>query len=89
MTGNTVIINHGQGVFSSYLHLNEININEGDMVDTGQLIGAVGTTGFSTGPHLHFSISFYRMNLEPGYFIYGEPVTYDNYNGYFTKKQRV
>ncbi|MEO1433248.1 MAG: M23 family metallopeptidase [Cyanobacteria bacterium J06632_19] len=52
--GNIVGIDHGQGVTSIYMHLNRINVKEGDMVKPGQLIGGVGTTGASTGPHLHW-----------------------------------
>ncbi len=83
VTGNSVVINHGSGIFSTYFHLNEFNVEEGEEVKTGQIIGKVGSTGFSTGPHLHFSLSFYDMNLEPGYFIYGKKITYDNYKEYF------
>jgi len=83
LTGNTIVIDHGNGLFSSYLHLYDMEVEEGDIVETGQLIGSVGSTGFSTGPHLHFSVSFYRMYLAPGYFIYDQPVTYDNYEDLF------
>lgn len=79
VTGNTVVISHGNGIFSSYLHMDSLNVEEGDTVKAGEKIGTIGSTGFSTGPHLHFTISYYKMNLEPGYFIYGEPVTYENY----------
>jgi len=80
VTGNTVVISHGNGLFSSYLHMSELSCEEGDVVKAGELIGKMGTTGFSTGSHLHFSISYHRMYMEPGYFLFGEPVTYDNYN---------
>jgi len=83
VTGNTVVISHGNGIFSSYLHMDSLNVEEGDLVKTGDTIGTIGSTGFSTGPHLHFTISYYKMNLEPGYFIYGEPVTYENYKTLF------
>lgn len=83
VTGNTVVISHGNGIFSSYLHMDSLNVEEGDIVKTGETIGTIGSTGFSTGPHLHFTISYYKMNLEPGYFIYGEPVTYENYKTLF------
>lgn len=54
--GNTVCIDHGQGVLSFYIHLSKILVNEGDFVKAGQKIGAVGSTGRANGPHLHFSI---------------------------------
>lgn len=79
LTGNTVIIDHGGGLFSVYEHMNEIIVEEGQMVEVSQLIGKMGTTGFSTGSHLHFMISYYDTNLEPGYFIYGTSVTKENY----------
>ena len=75
LMGNTIVIDHGQGLFSSYLHLNEIDIAQGDWVEKGDVIGSVGTTGFSTGSHLHFSLSYYETPLEPGYFIIGNPYT--------------
>ncbi len=78
LTGNTVVIDHGQGLFSVYYHLHELYVTEGQLVARGETIGTVGSTGFSTGPHLHFTISYYRHNLEPGYFLVGEPITYDN-----------
>lgn len=54
--GNTICIDHGQGVMSFYIHLSKILVNEGDMVKAGQNIGAVGSTGRANGPHLHFSL---------------------------------
>jgi hypothetical protein len=78
LTGNTLVIDHGQGLFSVYFHMHELFIEEGQMVERGETVGTVGSTGFSTGPHLHFTMSFYQHNLEPGYFLVGEPITYEN-----------
>ena len=79
LTGNTVIIDHGEGLFSVYQHMLNLSVKAGDIVEQSQKIGEVGMTGFSTGPHLHFMISYYQVNLEPGYFLFGQPVTYENY----------
>ncbi len=79
LTGNSIVIDHGEGLFSVYFHLEKIFVSQGDMVDRGQLIGGVGSTGFSTGPHLHFTMSHYSTNVEPGYLIYSQPVTKNNY----------
>jgi murein DD-endopeptidase MepM/ murein hydrolase activator NlpD len=83
LTGNTIIIDHGQGLLSYYLHLDTLNVELNDKVTTGDLIGTVGSTGRSTGPHLHFGTSFYTTYIEPGYFIYGEPITKENYEELF------
>ena len=86
LTGNTVMIDHGEGLFSVYHHMRSLSVKAGDLVERGQKIGEVGSTGFSTGPHLHFMISYYSMNLEPGYFLVGQPITYENYQEYFSKQ---
>lgn len=54
--GNTIGIDHGQGVSSILLHLRDINVKEGDFVKAGQVVGTVGSTGASTGPHLHWGL---------------------------------
>ena len=56
LRGNAVIIDHGLGVMSAYFHLSEIFVNEGEQVIGGQPIGAGGSTGLSTGPHLHWDL---------------------------------
>ena len=60
--GNLIIISHGSGVETRYAHLSRINVSVGQQVASGQVIGRAGSTGFSTGPHLHFEI---RMNGTP------------------------
>ncbi len=79
LTGNSIVIDHGEGLFSVYFHLEKMFVTEGEMVERGQLIGAVGSTGFSTGPHLHFTMSHYRINIEPGFMIYDKTITKANY----------
>lgn len=64
-TGNTVIIDHGMQLFSSYLHMSAFDVKAGDFVEKGDLIGKVGSTGFSTGPHLHWSITLYGNYMSP------------------------
>jgi murein DD-endopeptidase MepM/ murein hydrolase activator NlpD len=54
--GNLTVIDHGLGVFSAYYHQSAIDVQAGQMVEPGQLIGKVGTTGLSTGNHLHWSM---------------------------------
>lgn len=54
--GNIVIIDHGENIFSMYLHLNELKCQKDQSVNQNDLIGLMGMTGFSTGPHLHFSV---------------------------------
>ncbi|NLK63946.1 MAG: M23 family metallopeptidase [Tissierellia bacterium] len=63
--GNTVVIDHGMGLFTSYYHLDTINVKKGDQVKKGDIIGTVGTTGFSTGPHLHYAVSIYNTYVNP------------------------
>ncbi len=59
-TGNTLVIDHGMGLFTSYYHLDAISVKEGDVIEKGSVIGTVGSTGFSTGPHLHYAVSIYN-----------------------------
>jgi len=63
--GNTIGIDHGQGVLSIFLHLDEIQVKEGDMVEAGQQIGTVGNTGASTGPHLHWGLYVNGVSVDP------------------------
>lgn len=79
LTGNTMVIDHGQGLFSVYYHMHEGLVHVGEIVERGQKIGTVGSTGFSTGPHLHFTMSYYMTNIEPGFLIVGQPITFANY----------
>jgi len=63
--GNTIGIDHGQGVLSIFLHLNNINVQEGERVTAGQKIGTVGSTGASTGPHLHWGLYVNGQAIDP------------------------
>ncbi|NJN19899.1 MAG: M23 family metallopeptidase [Leptolyngbya sp. RL_3_1] len=64
--GNTIGIDHGQGVGSIFIHLNSIAVSEGDMVQPGQTIGTIGSTGASTGPHLHWGVYVNGVAVDPG-----------------------
>ena len=63
--GNAVIIDHGLGVHSGYYHLAEINVQEGQQVKKGDVVGKVGDTGLATGPHLHWEIRVSGINVDP------------------------
>jgi murein DD-endopeptidase MepM/ murein hydrolase activator NlpD len=63
--GKFVVIDHGLGVFTMYAHLSGVNIALGELVERGAVIGAVGSTGRATGPHLHFSVKLGRLNVSP------------------------
>lgn len=68
-TGNTIIIDHGMNVFSAYAHMSKLSVKKGDIVKKGQFIGKSGNTGFTTGPHLHFTISIGTTFVNPEIFI--------------------
>ena len=68
-SGNVVYINHGEGVFTAYLHLSEILVQNGDRVRKGQVVGLVGATGRVTGPHLHLSLLVPGESVDPQPFL--------------------
>lgn len=63
--GNCIGIDHGQGVASVFLHLSRIDVKEGDFVQAGQVIGAVGATGAAAGPHLHWGLYVQGLSVDP------------------------
>lgn len=63
--GNCVVIDHGQGLLTLYLHLSKFLVKEGDDVDKGQAIGLSGGTGRATGPHLHLAVRWQGVYLDP------------------------
>ena len=67
--GNYVVINHGDGFSSLYAHMQGLIVKEGDYVKQGQTIGYVGSTGLSTGPHLHFTIYYNGADVNPMSYI--------------------
>lgn len=64
-SGNSVYLDHGDGLFSMYFHLARIDVREGDEVRRGQRLGAVGATGRATGPHLHFGLRWRGARIDP------------------------
>ncbi len=63
--GNTVILDHGQGLYSYFAHLDNFTVKKGDRVERGDLIGHVGSTGRVTGPHLHWSVRLRKARVDP------------------------
>jgi murein DD-endopeptidase MepM/ murein hydrolase activator NlpD len=64
--GNCVMIDHGQGLITLYLHLSEFKVKEGDHVQGGKIVGLSGGTGRATAPHLHFAVRWQGVYLDPG-----------------------
>ncbi len=75
ITGNTIIIDHGMGLFSMYYHLDELLIEQDTMVEKGDIIAKMGTTGYSTGSHLHFGMWMDGVYLNPWSFFENDYLT--------------
>ena len=65
VNGNCIFLDHGHGIITAYLHLSKINVNEGDFVKKGQVIGKVGSSGIASGPHLHWGVYVLGMTVDP------------------------
>ena len=64
-TGGTIIMDHGHGISTIYSHLETVKVSVGDKINQGDVIGTVGSTGRSTGPHLDFRINWFQTRLDP------------------------
>ncbi len=65
LTGGTLVIDHGHGVSSNFLHLSRIDVKVGERVEQGQAVAAVGATGRATGPHLHWGMNWFDVRVDP------------------------
>jgi murein DD-endopeptidase MepM/ murein hydrolase activator NlpD len=65
LTGGTVVIDHGHGVSSNFLHMSRIDVKVGDRVEQNQVIGLVGATGRATGPHMHWGMNWFNVRVDP------------------------
>ena len=76
--GKFVMINHGNSLISIFLHMNDIHVSRGTIVEKGELIGTVGNTGLSTGPHLHWSVLLNNTYVDPLGLVNNSKVKLDN-----------
>ena len=67
--GNTLVLDHGMGIYTVYMHLDRFHKGTGEEALKGEIIGYVGTTGRSTGPHLHFGVKVQEVSVNPAAFV--------------------
>lgn len=72
-SGGTLVLDHGQGLSSSFLHLSALHVAVGDRVETGDLIAEIGATGRATGPHLDWRMNWLDKRVDPQLLVEGEP----------------
>lgn len=68
-SGGTIILDHGYGLSSTFIHLSKLHVKKGDMVKQGELIGEIGKSGRATGPHLDWRINWYQIRLDPAFWV--------------------
>ena len=73
-SGGTMIIDHGQGVTSTFLHLSDSYVTKGDTVTQGQVVAAVGKSGRATGPHLDWRINWFDVRIDPALVLKLQPL---------------
>lgn len=84
--GNYIIVSHANGFKTHYGHLSRLDVKTGEFVEQGQVIGGIGSTGVSSGNHLHYEVSFVQRKLDPGPFVEWD---LQNYDGVFEKVKGV
>jgi hypothetical protein len=67
--GKTIILDHGQGIYTIYMHLSGFNVKPDDIISKGDIVGFVGSSGRATGPHLHFGVKVMNINTNPVSFV--------------------
>jgi murein DD-endopeptidase MepM/ murein hydrolase activator NlpD len=73
--GKHVVVDHGDGLSSLYAHLSSLDVVPGQQVQPGSIIGLEGSTGASTGPHVHFTIMVASIPVNPRIFMVGQPLS--------------
>lgn len=86
--GKEVVINHGFGYSTRYAHLNKILVHKGQQIKRGQVIGVLGNSGKSTGPHLHYEVRYMNRPLNPFYF-FSDDLTPEEYREIISLSDRV
>ena len=72
-SGGTIIMDHGHGISSTFIHLHKSHVKVGDKVEQGQLLAEIGSTGRSTGPHLDWRMNWFDQRLDPQLLVDGLP----------------